>query len=196
MYVPERFRETDQKALQGLIADYPFGTLVTLADARPFASHIPFILDGVDLLCHLAKANPQCGHLGEEQEALCIFQGPHAYVSPSWYGSAGVPTWNYAVVHVYGTATTIDQPADLAGLVERFTRHFESGKTTPWEPDYNESLLAAITGVRIRITELQGKFKLSQNRSPDDRANVIAHLEAAEDPLSLGVAQLMRKRAT
>lgn len=193
MYIPERFRETDRKALQQLIAEYPFGALVTLADGRPFASHIPFIMDGGDLLCHLAKANPQCGHLSKDQEALCIFQGPHAYVSPSWYGSAGVPTWNYAVVHVYGTATIIDQPSELAGLVEQFTRHFETGMADPWEPDYKHSLLSAIVGVTIQITEVQGKFKLSQNRPAIDRASVINNLESAGDPLSLGVARLMRR---
>jgi transcriptional regulator len=196
MYIPERFGETDRKQLQQLIADYPFGALVTLADGRPFASHIPFIMDDGDLLCHLAKANTQCSHLGKEQEVLCIFQGPHAYVSPSWYQSAGVPTWNYAVVHVYGTATTIDQPSELAGLVERFTRHFETGNTDPWEPDYNHALLSAIVGVKIHVTEMQGKFKLSQNRQHADRANVIARLEAAGDPLSLGVARLMRDKAS
>ena len=195
MYIPEKFRETDRKALQQLIADYPFGTLVTLADGRPFANHIPFIMDGDDLLCHLAKANPQCGHLRAGKEALAVFQGPHAYVSPSWYQSAGVPTWNYAVVHVYGTATAIDQPSDLAGLVERFTRHFESGRADPWEPDYTEALLAAIVGVRIRVTELQGKFKLSQNRPDTDRLRVITRLESAGGPLSLGVARLMRRHA-
>jgi transcriptional regulator len=196
MYIPERFRETDREQLQQLIAEYPFGTLVTLADGRPFASHLPFIMDGDRLLCHLAKANPQCGHLGKGKEALCIFQGAHAYVSPSWYHSAGVPTWNYAVVHVYGTATIIDRPSELACLVERFTHHFEAGKPDPWEPDYNHALLSAIVGVSIQITELQGKFKLSQNRQPDDRANVIARLEAAGDPLSLGIARLMRNDAS
>jgi transcriptional regulator len=193
MYVPKKFKESDPIRLNELISSYPFGSLITFDNGRPFASHIPFISDENGLLCHLAKANPQCGHLRQRNEVLCVFQGPHSYVSPSWLESPGVPTWNYAVVHVYGVPSTIEATSALASLVERFPRHFEAGSPDPWKPNYDERLLSAIIGIEIRITEIQGKFKLSQNRPLVDRRNVIARLESAGDALSMGIAELMIK---
>ena len=196
MYVPEKFRESDPDRLNELIEGYPFGTLVTCNKGLPFASHIPFISHENELWCHLAKTNPQYEHLDKGEEMLCIFTGPHSYVSPSWYESPGVPTWNYAVAHVYGIPSIIRNKPDLAMLVERFTRHFEAGNPDPWEPDYDDQLLSAIVGVQIRITEIQGKFKLSQNRPLLDRERVISRLESTGDSLSEEVAKLMRKNAS
>ena len=193
MYIPEKFNESDPGRLDELIASYPFGTLVTFSDGRPFASHIPFIMHENGILCHLAKANPQCKHLVKEKEVLCIFQGPHSYVSPSWYESPGVPTWNYAVVHVYGVPSIIDNTSALAILVERFTRHFEAGNSNPWKPDYDEHLLSAIVGISIHVTEIQGQFKLSQNRRQVGREKVMKRLESTGDPLSIEVTKLMKK---
>ena len=192
MYAPRRFAAPDQSALTDLISAYPFGTLTTVADGRPHASHLPFVVAGSTLFCHLARANPQVGHLREGTEILCTFQGPHAYISPSWYESPGVPTWNYVAVHAYGAPTLIEDPTELADIVDQLTAIFESHQTTPWTPQYDVSKLAAIVGVRIELSDIQGSFKLSQNRSAEDRRNVVAQLATADSDLSRAVAALMQ----
>lgn len=194
MYVPPHFNETDSDELIQLIERYPFGSLVTSTGDEPFASHVPFIHDEGTLLCHLARANPQVELLRASAGVLCMFLGPHAYVSPSWYESSGVPTWNYAAVHVHGTASLVEDPAALAPIVDGLARRFESAFEVPWEPVYDERMLAGIVGVRILPTAIQGKFKLSQNKSATDRRRVAAALEAAGDDLSRGLAALMQAR--
>lgn len=192
MYVPKHFEETDAARLGKFIREHGFGLLMTCDDGRPFCSHVPFLYESGRLLCHLARANPQVGQLEATDTVLAVFHGPHAYISPSWYESPGVPTWNYVAVHVYGRATAIRDENQLRALVERTTAHYEANELKPWTPNFKSSLLGSIVGFEIEIVEIEGKFKLSQNRTEEDRANVIAELCAKRNDLSVSTATFMR----
>lgn len=200
MYLPEHFKETTPERIAAIIDGHPFGMLVTAPDGVPFVSHLPFIFERSagtkgKLLCHMARANPQWQHFASCCEVLVVFQGPHAYISPSWYTSPGVPTWNYAVVHLRGKPRFIEAEADLEALVERLTHVHEAGMESPWKPDLADErrsrLLAMIVGVEIEVTDIQGKFKLGQNRSPEDRQNVIEKLSQSGNQAEAAVAKLM-----
>lgn len=194
MYLPKHFLETDRNALADLVDAISFGVLITLDDGRPFASHVPFLYDrdANVLHAHVARANPQWQQFGATREVLAIFQGPHGYVSPTWYVDPGVPTWNYAAVHVYGTATAIEDADATARHVEALAARFEQQSPSPWVPSYDKRRLAGIVGVEIAVTEIQGKLKLSQNRSAADRAQVIARLEASGSDNDAALARLMK----
>ena len=155
---------------------------------------MPFLLDrehGV-LHCHLARANPQWQEFEAATEALVIFTGPHGYVSPTWYTDPGVPTWNYTAVHVYGAARVVDDPEHTARHVEALAAKFERGSAAPWVPDYDPRGSAASSASRSAIRSIEGKFKLSQNRSAADRAGVIAKLRGERDETTtLELAGLM-----
>jgi transcriptional regulator len=209
VYLPPAFTETRTELLIEHIERHEFGLLVSHGKEGMIASQIPFLAERRDgrlyLLGHLARANPQGADLdgpgNDDREALAIFEGPHAYVSPSWYEAGpAVPTWNYAAVHAYGAARTIMDPEWLRGLLVRLTeRHEGREPAPPWrmqdlpEP-YLRSMLNGIVGVEIRVNRLDGKFKLSQNRPAVDRPRIIAALERRDDPDSRAVARLMRER--
>ncbi len=201
MYSPEHFRQRDAQQLADLIAKHPFGTLITLDNSVPNANHLPFVCEqdsaGTSVLRgHMARANTQWQQLASGRTALVIFQGPHGYVSPGWYGTFGVPTWNYAVAHVYGTARVFTETAETEQLLARLTRIFEASQAEPWQPQWSsaqrDKLLDMIVGFEIQIEKIEGKFKLSQNRSPDDRLSVARHLEEAPTPPGDSLAQMMR----
>jgi transcriptional regulator len=193
MYVPKHFEQSDDDALFDFIETHAFGTLISLASGRPFASHVPFLLDRASrrLHCHVARANPQWQQLVESPQALAIFTGPHGYISPTWYADPGVPTWNFAVVHVYGTARCVDDASSLRAHVEALAARFERANASPWVPDYDRRRLQGIVGIEIAADALEGKFKLSQNRSPTDRARVIARLEETGRDADRDLARLM-----
>lgn len=196
MYVPGHFAETDAEALARLIADNGFGVLVTVAEGRPFASHIPFLYekDRQILLAHVARANPQWRHFSSEADVMVVFQGPHAYISPSWYRAPGVPTWNYAVVHIYGRARALEEASEVKAVVEKLTAKHESHHERPWTPAYDPRMLNAIVGIEVAITEVQGKFKLSQNRPAGDRASVMERLDSSGSEVNQAVAALMKEK--
>jgi transcriptional regulator len=205
VYLPPAFTETRPEILIEHIERYEFGLLVSHGREGLIASQIPFLLERRDgrlyLVGHLARANPQLADLDAAGEALAIFQGPHAYISPNWYEAGpAVPTWNYATVHAYGNARTIAEPDWLRGLLRRLTeRHEGREPAPPWRmqdlPEaYLESMLNGIVGIEIAVTRLDGKFKLSQNRPAADRPRIIAALEQRDDPDSQAVARLMRER--
>ena len=187
MYIPKHFEETDERALWRFIDEHSFGTLLTIADGRPFASHVPFLVDrdAKRLHCHVARANPQWEQLASSSAVLVIFAGPHGYISPTWYAErGGVPTWNYAVVHAAGEAHSVDDAEHKRRHVEALAAKFERGLREPWVPEFDVRRLAGIVGIEVRVGKLEGKLKLSQNRSAADRAAVVAQLEAtgrAED---------------
>ncbi len=178
MYIPQYFEVTDRKEILAFIKANAFGQLVSSVGGRLFSSHLPFFLsnDEQSLICHVAKQNPQWEGI-KDQEVLVTFQGPHDYVSPSWYSSPGVPTWNYQTVHVYGKPELITEAEELKSIVNEFTEIHESSFEKPWEPEYKDSLLNVIIGIEIKITELQCKYKLSQNRSESDRKQVVEQFQ-------------------
>jgi transcriptional regulator len=193
MYIPSHFRESDERVLAEFIDAHSFGTLVTIERGLPFASHVPFLYDreGHTLHAHLARANPQWQQIADNAEVLVIFQGPHGYVSPTWYAKPGVPTWNYTAVHVYGRARAVDDAAATGRHVEKLAARFERGSAAPWVPEYDPRMLAGIVGIEIAIREIQGKFKVSQNRSAEDRTRVAARLEARGTDESTALAKLV-----
>jgi len=179
MYIPHHFRVTDKAEIHSFIEENSFGQLISTVDGRMFSSHIPFLLSDCKtrLFCHLAKQNPQVSEIAG-QEVLVTLQGSHDYVSPSWYETPGVPTWNYQAVHLYGNCRLISASNELAALLEKLTMKYEAALTPPWQPDYRATLLDAIVGLEIDITEVQCKYKLSQNRSESDQIHVSRQLEA------------------
>lgn len=193
MYLPSYFAVDDLEEVAAFIQANAFGQLISSVEGRLFSSHIPFFLssDKASLTCHVAKKNPQWKRI-DGQEVLITFQGPHDYVSPSWYASSGVPTWNYQAVHVYGTPALITETAKLRSIVNELTRRHESSFARPWEPKFRDSMLNAIVGIRIMITEVQCKFKLSQNRSERDRLKVAEELGKHG---SSGLSQAMKGSA-
>lgn len=184
MFIPSSFRISDRDTLLAFIERYGFATLVsTDPNGVPFATHLPLLLDRSSdlLLGHIARANPQWEMFGG-RESLAIFHGPHAYVSPSWYTAApAVPTWNYATVHVYGIPRVIDAER-TADVVDRLVSKYEKHRPNPWlgdmPDDYRRRMLAGIVGFEMPLTRIEGKFKLGQNRSAEDRAGTVAGLHA------------------
>jgi transcriptional regulator len=143
----------------------------------------------------MARANPQWQHFVEGSKVLVVFQGPHAYVSPSWYSSPGVPTWNYAVVHLRGIPRLLDGESELEALVEQLTHVHESHLPNPWKPNLTgerrSKLLNMIVGFEIELTHIQGKFKLSQNRPLEDQRSVVDKLSQSSNQTEAAVAKLM-----
>lgn len=179
MYIPKHFSVNDSEDMIAFVEANSFGQLISMVEGKLFSSHLPFeITDGgATLVCHLARKNPQ--HLELEGQAVLVtFQGPHGYVSPSWYAAAGVPTWNYQAVQVRGICTLFDNMDLLKTSVETMAKRNESGFETPWQPDYDPGMLAGIMGVSISVTDIQCKYKLSQNRSAQDRSQVVEQLNA------------------
>ncbi|MCA0237224.1 MAG: FMN-binding negative transcriptional regulator [Bacteroidetes bacterium] len=184
MYLPHHFTQTDTATLVAFMRQYAFATIVSEVDGKPCASHLPFVVewkeDGtIQLLAHFAKANPQWQTL-EGQTALVIFNEPHAYISPSLYDKElSVPTWNYIAVHAYGHATLITEEAAVRELLEKQIQSFEKEYFTQWmnlpEP-FKAAMQKGLTAFRIDVTELQGKEKLSQNKSAQERERIGKHL--------------------
>jgi transcriptional regulator len=179
MYIPGVYQEKDREAVWKLIEQFNFATLVTVDNGMPFATHLPFMLDRTrgeqgTLLAHMAHANPQWRHFTDEQEVLIVFQGAHAYISPAWYKSEfAVPTWNYAVVHVYGIPRIIDDQEVVQEMLHDLVAYHEAPRPQPWDftwSDRHLHLLKGIVAFQIAITRLEGKSKLSQNRQLDERS--------------------------
>lgn len=204
MYLRPVFTETDLTALDALIEANPFVTLVSVDGDAPFANHLPVLYrrdgDHVVLEGHWARPNPQAAHPGR---MLMIVHGPHAYVSPGVYpdkeAAARVPTWNYAVAHLQGTAETFDDVDALGDLVDRLSRRFEATVGRDWRFDMarddHHRQLRGIVGFRFVPTRIDLKFKLSQNHPPANRAAVHDDLAGRDDANARAVAALMRARA-
>jgi transcriptional regulator len=200
MYLPPLFAVEDLGQIQDFIDQYSFATVVTQRNGELIASHVPFLLGrGVEpygvLHAHLAVRNPQLDHFRSGTQALVIFQGPHCYVSPSWYvHPENVPTWNYTAVHAYGVPK-IAAPADTAVYLRELVRKHEKAFEHPWDFDPNapwiQRLLPGIVAFEIKIEKLEGKFKLNQNRTAADRESVIRTLSASSDPAQKAIADLM-----
>jgi transcriptional regulator len=199
MYLPPHFEQQDADEIRRFITVNPFATLVTVTDGESFASHVPLLLEGGEnlrLIGHLAKANPQWRHFESNTRVLAIFHGAHAYISPTWYEKPGVPTWNYTAVHVYGRIRLTHEPDALRELVNRMSQHFEGEGENSWTPVYPDKMLNAIVGFVMDVDEVQAKYKLSQNRSPEDRQGVIRSLQESTAENERDVASLMQRLIT
>jgi len=208
MYQPVHFVQTDPAALAGLMHAHPLATLVHRDDQGVLAAdHIPLMWQPDEggltgkLAGHVARANP-LWRQAAGQTLLAVFQGPQDYITPSWYASKAesgkvVPTWNYAVVHAHGTLHAVDDAAWVHALVDTLTNRHEASRERPWgvgdaPADYIAALLRAIVGIEIRVTRLEGKWKLSQNRPHADRQGVAAGLAHEGGDAARTMANLVR----
>jgi len=205
LYLPPAFREDRIDTIHEAITHSGIATLVTLTADGLIASHVPMLLDPEPgpygtLLGHLARPNPQAKGALPGVEALAIFQGLDAYITPSWYETKRrtgkvVPTWNYETVHAYGPISFFNDPERLRAIVTRLTDRQEASRAQPWAvtdapEDFVQMMLKGITGFAIPITRLEGKRKLSQNRPAEDVAGVVAGLNADGRPdMAAEVAQ-------
>lgn len=210
MYVPSHFEETRIEVLHQLIRESSFAALVTLGSDGLDANHIPFELDASPapfgtLRAHVARGNPVWRDFSKDVEALVVFRGPQAYITPSWYQTKRetgkvVPTYNYIVVHAHGPLRVVEDQAWLRGLVERLTNRYEAARPEPWKitdapGDFIEKQLLAIVGLEVPITKLVGKWKVSQNRPEADRDGVVRGLRAIGDADAVAMANLVERRA-
>ena len=204
MYRPRHYDIDDPATLATFMREHGFVLLVTTVDGAPFATHLPllFDLDGGThgrLLGHVAKANPHWRSFDGKSEALAVFWGPHAYISPNWYTSEKVvPTWNYVTVHAYGKPVVIDDPEKVREGQARLVGVYESDATGNWSmddmpEDYASKMLNGIVSFEMPIDRLEGKFKLNQKNSLADRKGAIKGLQATGDPEAREVARLMGK---
>jgi len=196
MYIPGPFVRTDEAATRQLVDAYAFGLLVTVDhEGLPMASHIPFLSGEQDgewvLEGHVARPNQQSEAIQQGATALAIFQGPHAYVSPSWYEHPGVPTWNYDAVHVYGRLREVTGRA-AGSIVERLAARFEGNGPEAWVPKYPDGMLKGIVCFVMADLAVQSKSKMSQNRPEVDRRGVIEALEGSDDANARAVCEIMR----
>ena len=178
MFIPKSFKVNDEKEIHAFIHANAFGQIISSKDRRLLSSHIPFLIsdDKTKLIGHLAKINPQAKDI-QDQPVLITLQGAHDYISPSWYEGAGVPTWNYQAVHIYGECTVFNDPEKLKYVVDTLTAKYESAFDQPWQPNYKAAMLGAIIGFEVEISDIQAQYKLSQNKSDNDRKRVIMELE-------------------
>jgi len=199
LYIPAHFRIEDPETLRAFIEANAFGTLVTAGSKGIHVSHIPFVIErgpeGLSLLGHVARANPQADALAEATDVVAIFQGPHAYVSPTWYEHhPAVPTWNYAVAHVRGRLAPLDE-FELRDLLGKLSSKYEGDRPNAWRidkapSDFINNLVGTITGFSIAVERVEGKFKLSQNRPGEDAKRVA---DALERDGEVALASLMRE---
>jgi transcriptional regulator len=209
MYSPSQFEETRIETLHALIRAHPLGTLITFGQAGLEANHIPFEVHPDPapfgtLRAHVARANSVWRDFSADVGALVVFQGPSAYITPSWYAAKRetgkvVPTYNYAVVHAYGSMRAIEDRVWLRALVGRLTDRFEAPRSQPWQVsdapvDFVDNLLGAIVGLEIPLARLVGKWKMSQNRSATDISGIVDGLRDTQGADAAEVAKLVEGR--
>lgn len=203
MYMPKDFAVTDRQTQLDFIREIGWGYLTGMVDDAPCVTHLPFLLEENEgretLVAHMARANPHWQSFASGKPQLVVFPGPHCYISPSWYQSKkAVPTWNYTAAHVYGVPSVVEDPELIYQRQQKLVAHYEAQLETPWrmedvDKDFIDGMLRAIVSFEMPIDKIECKFKLSQNRTPEDRASVIETLNASNNASSLAVAALMQR---
>ncbi len=200
MYTPKHFQLSDEQEAIDFMQRYSFATIVTATDNVPFATHLPFLVskrdDKIVLSSHFAKANPQVNEI-IGKDVLVIFTEPHAYISPKHYEKeTNVPTWNYIAIHAYGRATILSEGEQTAGLLAQMISNYEADYLTQWDnlPDeYKQRMMKGIVGFEIIVDDLQGKQKLSQNRTVTERESIINALGKSTDTTEAEIAKYMSR---
>jgi len=200
MHLPKYFLEDKPETLLGIMQENAFATIVTTdEEGLPVATPLPFLIkndnDNIVLQAHFAKSNPQWKQLENNKQVLVIFNGPHCYISPSWYKKSGVPTWDYVTVHAYGTAKVFDTEEQTSELLEALTAKYEENQQAPWQAkgNYTANMLNAIVGFEIKVTQLQGKVKIGQNKSEDDLMSVMIALQKSSSEQERAIASLIKE---
>ncbi|MCY8515944.1 FMN-binding negative transcriptional regulator [Bacillus atrophaeus] len=202
MYIPKYYKVTNVDDIWDFVQNNSFGTIVTTAQGKPIATHLPLQLmkegDTYYITGHIAYGNPQWRTFETCEDVLVMFQGPHAYISSSWYEKENVPTWNYQAVHVYGTASILNEKElkhDLTMLLQKYEKHRKN--PVLWDelsPQLLESQMKGIVGFKIKVGEIQASYKLSQNRNETDYMSIIDQLRNEGNSNSKQMAELMEKR--
>ena len=199
MYIPKHFEMSDKRTIIDFIARNRFGILVSTKNGALEATHLPLLYDERSdrLFGHFAKANEQWKGL-HGAEVLVIFQGPHAYISPTWYGEKhAVPTWNYVAVHIYGQIGIIEDREKIRDILDRSVDKIEASMPHPWKVDWSDEfywkLADGVVGFEVKPFRMEGKWKLNQNHSIERRKKVIDGLRAQGDPMSASVADWMEQ---
>ena len=205
MYLPGHFKEERSEVMLPFIQEYPLGVLVTVEDGEAQANHLPWLYENQTLQAHIPKVNPLYQWLVEKKEVdvLVIFQGPQAYITPSWYPTKKqtgkvVPTWNYSVVHVRGVLVLQENMDWIGAHLEKATNWHEAKRNSTWQmsdapKEYTDSMMGMLTGLEMKISSMVGKFKLSQNRLELDRSAVMEHLGASSQEEDIKVAELAKR---
>lgn len=201
MYIPSYYKQEDKPTLIKYMREFPFGILVTADDNKPWATHIPFVVEEEDgrivLYTHISAANPQGKQLMNSM-VLAIFREPHAYISPSLYNTQkNVPTWNYIAVHAYGKVELIEGSSELIHLQEKMINMLEPGYMEQFknlDEKYLEGLLKGIIGFKITVDELYGKEKLNQNKTEEEIERIGKHLSESSDSNEAEIGKRMLKK--
>lgn len=199
MYVHTYSRVSDSKEIFDFINENSFGILVNTVESKLWASHIPLVLsaDGSELSGHVSRGNKASKHFSDNEEVLCIFHGPHTYISSSWYNHENVPTWNYLAAHVYGTLHILEGDALLESLKEltnKYEKHSEKPlKVEDMDAAYLQREMKGVVGFKITITRIEASFKLSQNRDDENYKRILENLEKRGDSQSILIAEKMKK---
>ncbi len=204
MYTPESFKVDEPARLHAVMRRFPFALLLTVNADSLEATHLPFMVDAErgphgTLLAHMARANHHWKLFDGRREALVVFTGPHAYISPSWYADkVTVPTWNYVAIHAHGRPVIVTDKARVRAMLERLVSEHETYVKPPWSTaqagDYVQQQLDYIVAFEIEITRLEGKFKLNQNRAHADQQGVVRALSGSKDPMQREISELMRQQ--
>jgi len=201
MYTPKLYREEDRSRILQFMQENEFVTLVCFDGRRPVASHllVEVIEEGQRLVVngHMSRANPLWKTFEHHPDVLAIFQGPHTYISPTWYNHVNVPTWNYQAVHVYGTARLVTEYDETFYLLKRLIDRHEKNSHYKMESlprDFVEKEIRGVMAFQIEVTGIEANYKLSQNRNDEDYWNIVSQLEKREDEVSHGVAEAMKEQ--
>jgi transcriptional regulator len=202
MYIPKHYIENDKEKLVSFMEANSFAVMVNVVNGLPWGTHLPFVVkeeEGrVMLYTHMARANDQWKAFGNSSEVLIIFQGPHAYISPSLYEKQqNVPTWNYIAAHAYGKPVIISDNKKVIMLLEEMIRTYEKAYLDQWKslaPEYVSKMVKGIVAFGIEVTRLEGKYKLSQNKTVNEQHKIIDTLQQSDDPAARGVAAHMQER--
>lgn len=210
MYIPNKFRQSDIDCLEKFVRDYPLANLITHSDSGLDTNHIPLLLaqsSGLKFLHgHIAKINPLWKTLSDKSEVLVVFNGPNCYISPNYYPTKketgkAVPTWNYVTVHVAGVMSFIHDKEWKLDMLDDLTRQHESTQAIPWSTtdapeDYIQKMLTGIVGLKIEISEINGKWKLSQNLPTQNRQGIVEGLSQQADYASQKISELVKRYNT
>ncbi|WP_239751237.1 FMN-binding negative transcriptional regulator [Mammaliicoccus sp. H-M34] len=200
MYIPKHYKENDIQEIKSFMLEHQFVTIITNDGDKPIATHVPINIHEkngeIYVTGHLAKNNDQWRLLNKASNVLIIFQGPHAYISSTWYEKEDVPTWNYQSVHVYGDSRLLSESElieDLTYLLNKYEGHRDNGAT--WD-NMSENTLKQINGIigfEIEVKEIQAAYKLSQTRTEQDKNNIISKLKESGDHLDIAIAKIMNR---
>jgi transcriptional regulator len=203
MYTPKLYREEDRTRILEFLQQNDFATVVAYDGEKPVASHL--LVDVIEqdgpwfVNSHMSRANPLWKVFEGKSEILVIFQGPHAYISPTWYNHINVPTWNYQAVHLYGRPRLVTDQEEAYQLLKRLTDRYEKSDRYRMETlplDFVEKEMKGVMAFQVEVTQIQANYKLSQNRNDEDYWNIVSNLDKREDELSHGVAEAMRRQRT